>query len=155
MNEIYPSEQPEQESALLIVDEIDAHLHPEWQQALVGLIKELFPKLQIIATTHSPLIVAGLKASEVFVAMREPDHQTAAITHAPIEFEGMRADQLLTSPLFGLVTTRGSEATSAIQRYSFLIGKSPRSKKEDAELAELRQKLEHSLRREKPFLNAR
>jgi energy-coupling factor transporter ATP-binding protein EcfA2 len=147
------SPKPELESALILVDEIDAHLHPEWQQLLVPLLKEKFPKLQIIATTHSPLLVAGMKASEVWVVSRDMDTKQVEVNHAPIEFEGMRADQILTSSVFGLTTTRSMDTKRDIDRYAELNGKSSSDLSEDekTELGKLKAKLNKILQvRETP-----
>jgi len=75
MYEIYPtSPKPELEPGLVLVDEIDAHLHPEWQQTIVPLFRRHFPRLQVVATTHSPLIASSLSESEVLIVEREGDH---------------------------------------------------------------------------------
>ena len=113
------SPKPELEPALVLVDEIEAHLHPEWQQKIIGIIRDSFKNLQIVATSHSPLLVAGMKASEVFIASRDfDDPAVVSVTSAPNEFEGLRADQILTSPLFGLVTTRSDQTRQDVRTYS-------------------------------------
>lgn len=53
--------------AIVFIDEIDAHLHPAWQQKIIGLLRENFPNVQFIVTAHSPLVVAGCKEGEVAV----------------------------------------------------------------------------------------
>ncbi len=53
--------------AIVIIDEIDAHLHPSWQQKIIGLLREEFPNVQFIITAHSPLVVAGCQEGEVSV----------------------------------------------------------------------------------------
>lgn len=53
--------------AIVFIDEIDAHLHPSWQKKIVGLLRECFPKIQLVVTAHSPLVVAGCKEGEVAV----------------------------------------------------------------------------------------
>ena len=155
MYEIHASSpSPELEPALVLVDEIEAHLHPEWQQRIIGIIRECFPNLQIIATSHSPLLVAGMKASEVFIASRGFDDSAQVnVNPAPIEFEGMRADQILTSPLFGLVTTRSDQTRQDVRTYSQLKAKQLRDPSsltpEDLEtLGRLREKLLNVLRPE-------
>ncbi len=50
---------------IVLIDEIDMHLHPKWQRGIVDNLKATFPKIQFIATTHSPFIVQSLKADEV------------------------------------------------------------------------------------------
>jgi hypothetical protein len=143
MFEIYPSSpDPTREAALVLVDELDAHLHPEWQQQLVGLLKDHFPALQVIATTHSPLVVAGMRAEEVNIVSRESDDPSIIEIHPPpAEFSGLRADQILTSPLFGLLTTRSRGVRRDIDRYSVLLGNSSRSASEEQEFQELKAKL--------------
>jgi hypothetical protein len=55
-----------QQEATCLIDEIDAHLHPAWQQNVIPGLRELFPNVQIIATTHSPLVVASVEPYQVF-----------------------------------------------------------------------------------------
>lgn len=51
---------------LLLIDEIENHLHPKWQKKILGIIRELFPNLQIILTTHSPFFVSALRGVKVY-----------------------------------------------------------------------------------------
>lgn len=53
--------------AVILIDEIEAHLHPRWQRTVVPLFREVFPRCQFIATTHSPLVVGSAAAGEVVV----------------------------------------------------------------------------------------
>lgn len=50
---------------IIMIDEIDVHLHPQWQAKLVKVLKETFPNAQIIATTHSPSVLQNAKADEI------------------------------------------------------------------------------------------
>lgn len=50
---------------IVLIDEIDMHLHPKWQRHIVEDLKRTFPKIQFIVTTHSPFIVQSLKKDEV------------------------------------------------------------------------------------------
>jgi len=50
---------------IVLIDEIDMHLHPKWQRHIIDDLKRTFPKIQFIVTTHSPFIVQSLKADEV------------------------------------------------------------------------------------------
>jgi tetratricopeptide (TPR) repeat protein len=56
--------------AIVLIDEVDAHLHPVWQQKIRGLLTEVFPNVQFILTAHSPLVVAGCAPYEVSVMRR-------------------------------------------------------------------------------------
>ncbi len=50
---------------IVLIDEIDLHLHPEWQRLIVKQLSTNFPKIQFIVTTHSPIIIQSLKPGEV------------------------------------------------------------------------------------------
>jgi predicted ATP-binding protein involved in virulence len=50
---------------VVLIDEIDLHLHPKWQRRVVEDLKRTFPKIQFFATTHSPFIIQSLKANEL------------------------------------------------------------------------------------------
>ncbi len=51
---------------IVMIDEIDLHLHPNWQRHVIKDLKEAFPKVQFVATTHSPFIVQSLKSDEIW-----------------------------------------------------------------------------------------
>ena len=50
---------------VIMIDEIDLHLHPTWQARLIDTLKELFPAVQFIVTTHSPSILQTLSSEEI------------------------------------------------------------------------------------------
>jgi predicted ATP-binding protein involved in virulence len=58
-------ENPLEAEAVLIIDELDLHLHPTWQQKIIPDLRKVFPNTQIIATTHSPEIVTTVKRHQV------------------------------------------------------------------------------------------
>ena len=138
------TDEPETRPALVLIDEIDAHLHPAWQMRLIPLLKEHFPKLQVVATTHSPLLAGALDPEHVLIASRDPETRAASIHRSSLDTEGMPADQILTSPLFGLATTRTRGDT--IDRYVELLGKEGvRSEEEEEEFESLKERVERLL----------
>ncbi|CAA6803959.1 MAG: Putative ATP-binding protein involved in virulence [uncultured Aureispira sp.] len=52
---------------IVLIDEIDAHLHPTWQREIVPLLLDLFPSIQFFVTTHSPQTIASIKSEQVFI----------------------------------------------------------------------------------------
>ena len=56
---------------IFIIDEIDAHLHPSWQRRIIPTLQRHFPNVQIFASTHSPMMVAGLRAGQVHLLKRD------------------------------------------------------------------------------------
>jgi energy-coupling factor transporter ATP-binding protein EcfA2 len=105
MIERYPdSSDPLAEPAVVLVDEIDLHLHPRWQRDVIGFLTERFPNTQFIVTAHSPLIVQAASGANIAVLRRVGDH--VVIDNHPKTIRGWRVDQVLTSDLFGLETAR-------------------------------------------------
>ena len=80
--------------AILFIDEIENHLHPAWQRRFVPVFLEHFPNLQIIATTHSPFPIAGLKAGQVHRLHQDDDGTTHVETNEE-EIVGWTADEIL------------------------------------------------------------
>ena len=80
--------------AILLIDEIENHLHPTWQRRVIPTLLEHFPGLQIFATTHSPFVVAGLKAGQVHMLKRDADGVVRATTNKEA-IEGWTADEIL------------------------------------------------------------
>src|SRR5262249_31731976 len=52
---------------ILMVDEVDMHLHPLWQQQVLGLLQSAFPALQIVVSTHSPHVLSTVEKSSIRV----------------------------------------------------------------------------------------
>lgn len=52
-------------SFLLLLDEVDIHLHPLWQRKVLPIVQRLFPNAQIIASTHSPFVVASVADAQI------------------------------------------------------------------------------------------
>lgn len=50
---------------VILIDEIGQHLHPKWQRQIVGILKDTFPRIQFIVTTHSPFVIQSLKNREL------------------------------------------------------------------------------------------
>ncbi|PZV15059.1 MAG: AAA family ATPase [Pseudanabaena sp.] len=56
---------PKETQGIVVIDEIDLHLHPNWQRRVVDDLKRTFPKIQFFATTHSPFIIQSLHPNEL------------------------------------------------------------------------------------------
>jgi predicted ATPase len=69
--------QPRDLRGIVLLDEIDLHLHPHWQRRIVPLLRHVFPHVQFIVTTHSPLVVAGVEAREIVRLRLEGEHVIA------------------------------------------------------------------------------
>ncbi|MBT2246823.1 AAA family ATPase [Sphingobium sp. BHU LFT2] len=123
------SENPAEEPAIVLIDEIDAHLHPDWQRRLVELTKRHFPNLQLIVTSHSALLAGALHADEIRVLERRPDRKGVYLFPHPIDLYGRRAQDILTSPVFGLESDRNPELERKVRDY-FAIFEDPGRRRE-------------------------
>lgn len=100
---------------VVLVDEIDLHLHPAWQRALLTTLSQVLPKLQFIVTTHSPLVVGALQP-ENLVVLDHSDAQGSGCRRLPERVHGRSADEMLLSPYFGLATTRPAAVGASLER---------------------------------------
>ena len=131
------SSEPWKEPALVLIDEIDTHMHPQWQRLVVYGLKQLFPRVQFIATTHSPLLVADLPPESIVVLRREEGRVICAQLDPALDLRGLRADQILLGEAFGVDAVRGPEIEQQQKRYVELSLKPDRGPAEEKELAEL------------------
>ncbi len=68
----YPeSKNPLQEEAVVMIDELDLHLHPKWQRDIVPTLSEYFPNVQFIVTTHSPHVLQSMEDANLYVMRRD------------------------------------------------------------------------------------
>jgi predicted ATP-binding protein involved in virulence len=131
------------QGGILLMDEIEQHLHPRWQRYFIQRIRSAFPGFQLISTTHTPLTAGGASdVSSSQVVLLRLDDNGVAEKHQVLasEFAGMHAGQLLTS-LFGLFTTRSPRTANNLERYAWLLGEE-RTPAVKQELADLKKELE-------------
>lgn len=110
---------------VVMIDEIDAHLHPEWQREIGFWLKRHFPKIQFLVTTHSPIICQAADENGLFV-LPEPGSGEQARALSPEEYQTVitsRPDTILLTPAFGLKNTRSPRAVDARAEYAKLMSK--------------------------------
>jgi predicted ATP-binding protein involved in virulence len=91
----YPdSENPLAEPAILLIDEIDLHLHPQWQRSIATYLSEIFTNTQFIVTTHSPFVVQSMEKVNLYVLTKEGDHTN--VKHLGVNsYLGWRIEEIL------------------------------------------------------------
>jgi predicted ATP-binding protein involved in virulence len=112
-------------SGVVLIDEIDAHLHPEWQREMGFWLTRHFPRIQFIVTTHSPLICQAASPNGLFVL---PEPGSSDKPHALDQDEynkviAARPDTILLTSAFGLQNTRSPKAVEARAQYAKLKAK--------------------------------
>jgi energy-coupling factor transporter ATP-binding protein EcfA2 len=134
---------------ILLVDELEQHLHPRWQRHIVQRLRKQFPKTQIFASTHTPLAAVGtadVESARLLRLRTEPDGKITTLELDPQSLDGLRADQVLASDAFGLYTSRNPGSEDDMTRYAELLGKAERKPEENAEMERLGASLEATLR---------
>jgi energy-coupling factor transporter ATP-binding protein EcfA2 len=88
---------------VVLIDEFDAHLHPKYQYQLPQLLSEVFPKVQFIVATHSPIPILGAKP-DTYVVLKVHRTQSEGVTverlDDDIEIQKLSVNALLTSDIF-------------------------------------------------------
>lgn len=101
-------------SGVVLIDEIDAHLHPAWQREIGFWLKRHFPYVQFLVTTHSPLICQAADSNGIFV-LPEPGSIEKPFPLDEKDYRKVitsRPDTILLTPAFGLKNTRSPRAVA-------------------------------------------
>ncbi|MCX7046088.1 MAG: AAA family ATPase [Candidatus Sumerlaeota bacterium] len=147
------SKDPLKEEGVVIIDELDIHLHPTWQWDIAAKLQEVFPKIQFIVATHSPFIAAG--AGEKALTYRF-FMENGKANYEKIEgLSSMNIERVLASRAFSLVSPKykpmssfAPETQEKIDRYDELLIKG--EKRNRAESREYQQ-LRNFIARARPF----
>ena len=133
----------EKKPAILLIDEIENHLHPTWQRRVIPALLEHFPGLQILATTHSPFVVAGLKAGQVHLLKRDQNGVVTATTNTE-DVIGWTADEILRN-MMGVDEPTDQLTVDRVNRLRQLREKETMTPEEESELNELRRQVNEDL----------
>ena len=110
---------------VILIDEVESHLHPAWQRQICEWLKERFPKVQFFVTSHSPLIVQAADPNGIFV-LPLPGEKRAARQLDAGECERIRlgkAEKVLLGEAFGLQSTRSQWAMQRIGHWQEMNAK--------------------------------
>lgn len=122
---------------VVLIDEIDSHLHPEWQRSIGFWLKEHFPNCQFLVTTHSAIICQAADWNGIF-HLPSPGSGVAPFRLGNEDYQKIirsTADPILLSPAFAMQHTRSPLAVRERRRFTQL-----RSKEQTAGLTESEQK---------------
>ncbi|HKY21764.1 MAG TPA: AAA family ATPase [Vicinamibacterales bacterium] len=127
---------------VLLVDEIDLHLHPVWQRQLRNFLTDMFPNFQFIVSTHSVLTAQQAGEGELFVMRRPQPTDAPVLDQSPIEPRTLMVHQLLMSPVFGLETMESVAVETMKKDYVELRDKKKRTPDEESRFVQLKEALQ-------------
>lgn len=109
-------------SGLILIDEIDVHLHPQWQKNLIMALKKLLPNAQIIATTHSPSMVQCVEADEI-IPLQFDENNNILIKDLAISkygFQGWSIEEILTD-VMGMKSVRSDVYNKTMKQFDVAL----------------------------------
>jgi len=111
---------------LVLIDEIELHLHPEWQAKIARVLTSVFPRMQFIVTTHSPHVIQSADPNQI-IALEMADGKVALrpLPATKYGFKGWTLDEVLTD-VMGMVDTRSTEFLRQIDHFNAAIDRQDR-----------------------------
>lgn len=128
---------------ILLLDEVEQHLHPSMQLGIMDKLRKLLPKMQIIATTHSPMTALGLEPHEVIVLKEDGEQVTWNMGR--IGMDAYSAEELLSDEILFDSDVYAPPIAAKLKRYHHLVGKSQKTctESERKEMNDLVKELEN------------
>ncbi len=125
-----------QSPGIVLIDEIDLHLHPIWQKRILRQLHDIFPNLQFIVSTHSPLVLLG--ALDLIQVVRLQDGNIH-VSHTDFaqEYQHYDTSLLLLSDLFGVSSVRSPQYDELTRERNELIDNPQRTPEQAQRLQEL------------------
>ena len=123
-------------SGVVVIDEVDLHLHPEWQRLIITKLLDTFPGCQFILSTHSPHIITHVQPENLFLLKQTNGDVTI---EKPNESYGKNVDRVL-EDLMGLATTRPDQVEDRLHQI-FLDIQAARLQKARKEISSLKQEI--------------
>ena len=103
---------------LLLLDEIDVHLHPAWQRKILPMVQSLFPNAQVIVSTHSPFVVGSVDGAWVHKFVKKDGF--SVLDGPPILSEDARSYEYILEEIFGIKERFGVEIEKRLAEFQQL-----------------------------------
>ncbi|MDE8653881.1 AAA family ATPase [Novosphingobium album (ex Liu et al. 2023)] len=142
--------------AIVLIDEVEAHLHPRWKMRIMSGLRQSLPNVTFIVTTHDPLCLRGMASNEVLalrrMRRRDPGPDALPEIVEPLRnlpaIDMLTVEQLLTSDLFDLFSTDAADMEESLAQAGDLLAlekAGPLKPEAATKLATLRAKLQHQI----------
>ncbi|MCJ7600476.1 MAG: ATP-binding protein [Desulfobulbaceae bacterium] len=138
-------------SGIVLIDELEKHLHPTWQRAIISRLKKQLPGIQFIVTSHSPLIAKSVgsidgnqSCDKIFHLVRGDDMRIQS-SELVASLKGLDFDQVLGSEAFDYMVDSDPEVEKILAEASVLAGKTNRDDDEERRLEKVKEILKEIL----------
>ncbi len=127
---------PEGLSGIVLIDELEQHLHPQWQREIVARLREHLPGVQFIVSSHSPLIARSIgsvdpeKTREKLIHLTQGEDGRVIVRETPT-LKGMTTDQVLASQAFDYLIQADPEVERVLAEASRLASKGSRRTRQE------------------------
>ena len=112
---------PLESDAIVLIDEVDLHLHPSWQQRILNDLARTFQNAQFVVSTHSPQVLTTVRPEHIVELHREEDGRVVAGSPASATY-GAEAGDVLSSVMGTNQRPSGNKFTDTLERYMRLVG---------------------------------
>ena len=133
-NPVSNGSNPLEASGIILIDEVDLHLHPKWQRKILNQLSKTFPNIQFIVTTHSPIIVIGAAEIAQVINLNNYGSNPDACDERPFV---SNVGQVLLSDLFGLPSLQSPKWDKKIDERDRLLAQAVLSADDEKRLAQL------------------
>lgn len=134
---------------IVLLDELEQHLHPSWQRRIISLLREHFPQMQFITTTHSPLIAANaskmsnVKLESKLFHLNYDNQKGNQISEVEEMLRDLGCDQVLSSEAFDHIFSIDPRIDKILREASILASKDKRSNEEEQRLDAFKRELKN------------
>lgn len=132
LNPVLGEEAALKTSGIVLIDEVDMHLHPSWQQTILGDLQKAFPSIQFIVTTHSPQVISAVEPRQIRLI------DNGKVVAPDTSTYGAESSRIL-NEVFGVASRPNNEVKKLLDTYLKLIQKGEYN---SAEVKAMREKLD-------------
>ena len=137
-------------SGIVLLDEVEQHLHPKWQRNIIPLLRNVFPRVQFIITTHSPLVAANtgktsLDGPKVQLFYLGQEDTAVKLSEVEENLEDLNATQVLSSEAFGHIFTTNPTIEKVLREASVLAAKDNRTEEEERKYKQIKDMLKETM----------
>ena len=133
-----------QTEGIVFIDEVDMHLHPRWQQTVIGSLRKAFPKVQFVVTSHSPQVLSTVKSESIRLLHSDREEESGetefTVQTPPMQSRGVASGDIL-AELQGIDPIPNVEEANWLKEYKELVTSAQNTNKNESRKKDLKAKI--------------